>query len=66
MFHNVKIDVASAYEKSAEGLDRLDIKNKEVHLARQTGRDRKHVQDVRMIKRRDGNVLASARNEMAG
>lgn len=42
----------------------LDNKNKEVHLARQIGRDGKHVQHVRVMKHRDGNVLASARNEI--
>lgn len=42
----------------------LDNKNKEVHLARQIGRDGKHVQHVRVMKHRDGKVLASARNEI--
>ncbi|KAK2899938.1 hypothetical protein Q8A73_013067 [Channa argus] len=64
----VKIEVAKAKQRAYEDLyARLDTKEGEVdlyRLARQRDRDRKDVQQVRVIKDKDGNVLTGARSVM--
>ncbi|KAK2910488.1 hypothetical protein Q8A73_008203 [Channa argus] len=64
----VKIEVAKAKQRAYEDLyARLGTKEGEVdlyRLARQRDRDRKDVQQVRVIKDKDGNVLTGARSVM--
>ncbi|KAK2897556.1 hypothetical protein Q8A73_013936 [Channa argus] len=64
----VKIEVAKAKQRAYEDLyARLDTKEGEVdlyRLARQRDRDGKDVEQVRVIKDKDGNVLTGARSVM--
>ncbi|KAK2890506.1 hypothetical protein Q8A73_018806 [Channa argus] len=64
----VKIEVAKAKQRAYEDLyARLDTKEGEVdlyRLARQRDRDGKDVQQVRVIKDKDGNVLTGASSVM--
>ncbi|KAK2902094.1 hypothetical protein Q8A73_011840 [Channa argus] len=64
----VKVEVAKAKQRAYEDLyARLDTKEGEVdlyRLARQRDRDGKDVQQVRVIKDKDGNVLTGARSVM--
>ncbi|RXN38888.1 Retrovirus-related Pol poly LINE-1 [Labeo rohita] len=68
MQRKVKVEVAKAKQRAYEDLyARLDSKEGEVdlyRLARQRDRDGKDVQQVRVIKDRDGNVLTDARRVM--
>ena len=68
MQRKVKVEVAKAKQRAYEDLyARLDSKEGEVdlyRLARQRDRDGKDVQQVRVIKDRDGNVLTGARSVM--
>ncbi|XP_051806753.1 uncharacterized protein LOC127534762 [Acanthochromis polyacanthus] len=69
MQHKVKVEVAKAKQGAYNDLyARLDSKEGETdlyRLARQRDRDRKDVQQVRVIKDKDGSVLTGA-NSMMG
>ncbi|KAF7655639.1 hypothetical protein LDENG_00052670, partial [Lucifuga dentata] len=68
MKRKVKVEVAKAKQRAYNDLyARLDSKEGETdlyRLARQRNRDGKDVQQVRVIKDRDGNVLTGARSVM--
>ncbi|KAF7640532.1 hypothetical protein LDENG_00043800 [Lucifuga dentata] len=67
MKRKVKVEVAKAKQRAYNGLyARLDSKEETdlYRLARQRNRDGKDVQQVRVIKHRDGNVLTGARSVM--
>lgn len=65
-----RTDGGSSYKKDGNGrsefLNELHarLENKEGGLVRQRARDGKDVQQVRVIKDRDGNVLTGARSVM--
>ena len=66
MHRKVKVEVAKAKQRAYEDLYvRLDTKEGEVdlyRLVRQRDRDGKDVQQVSVIKDKDGNVLTGARS----
>ncbi|GLD48595.1 uncharacterized protein AKAME5_000254900 [Lates japonicus] len=68
MQHKVKVEVAKAKQKAYNDLharlDSMEGKTDLYRLARQRARDGKDVQQVRVIKDREGNVLTDARSVM--
>ncbi|KAF3698958.1 hypothetical protein EXN66_Car014645 [Channa argus] len=66
MQREVKVALKKAKQRAYEDLyARLDTKEEEVdRLARQRDRDEKDVEQVSVIKDKDGNVLTGARSVM--